>query len=275
MGSPSPPQQKAVSCISAASPNHVTPESVPPSDSAMIKQRPCSLCHEVEIPNTLTRCKDCNKGYQRILLYKKQLEGASLDAWDNMSKEKKSAFIKENHMLTGDNLKAKIQAVCNEELQRKVTITLRGNGEFLDSPDLAEKYKHKPEQLINVRARANSFICPARGTRIYEDMEYQTTFKEENTHMRKRKLELSKEDNVRANIPKPPPKTPKATALAYHPDSRMVHTIETCPAHPPPNNPTSRTIRIDPICRLHQNFPSAPTMRLVNEFGGTSFLCLR
>ena len=107
MGSPSPPQQKAVSCISAASPNHVTPESVPPSDAAMIKQRPCSLCHEVEIPNTLTRCKECNKGYQRILLYKNQLNEASLDAWDNMSKEKKSAFIKENHVLTGENLKAK------------------------------------------------------------------------------------------------------------------------------------------------------------------------
>ena len=210
MGSPSPPQQKAVSCISAASPNHVTPESVPPSDAAMIKQRPRSLCHEVEIPNALTRCKECNKGYQRILLYKGQLERASLDAWDNMSKEKKSAFIKENHVLTGENLKAEIHAVCNEELQRNITITLRANGEFLDSPDLAEKYKHKPEHLINVRARANSFICPARGTRIYEDMGYRTSFNEENTHTRKRKLEFSTEDTVRANTyTEATPKDPK------------------------------------------------------------------
>ena len=61
----------------------------------------------------------------------------------------------------------------------------------------------------------------------------------------------------------------------YSRPAQTPSTIETCPAHPPPNNPTSRTCRIAPILRLHPNFPSAPTMRSVNEFGGTSLLCLR
>ena len=63
-----------------------------------------------------------------------------------MPKDKKVAFIKENHELMGENLKAKLQAVCTEEIQRSITISLQGNGTFLDSPDLAEKYKNKPDQ---------------------------------------------------------------------------------------------------------------------------------
>ena len=219
MGSPSPPQPDAVPCISAASPTHPTAKPVPPcisvaSDTAIIKQRPCSFCHQIQITPPVTRCKECNKVYQRVILYKNQLNEGSLEAWDKMPKEKKIAFIKENHELMGENLKAKLQAVCTEELQRSFSISLQGNGAFLDSPDLAEKYKNKPDQLTNVRAKANSIICPTRGVRIYEDLRYVSGFKDEATHTTKRKLDLSTEETVRAKKAKPPPKIPKAKAQA-------------------------------------------------------------
>ena len=86
----------------------------------------------------MTRCKECNKVYQRGILYKNQLTEGSLEAWDKMPKDRKMAFIKENHELMGENLKAKLQAVCTDEVQRSLTISLQGNGAFLDSPDLAE-----------------------------------------------------------------------------------------------------------------------------------------
>ena len=124
-----------------------------------------------------------------------------------MPKDKKVAFIKENHELMGEHLKAKLQAVCTEEIQRNITISLHGNGTFLDSPDLAEKYKNKPDQLTNVRAKANSIICPTRGVRVYEDLRYESGFKDEATHTTKRKLDLSTEDAVR----------PKAKAKAKAP----------------------------------------------------------
>ena len=131
-----------------------------------------------------------------------------------MPKEKKAAWIKENHELMGENLKAKLQAVCTEEIQRSITISLQGNGTFLDSPDLADKYKNKPDQLANVRAKANSIICPTRGCRVYEDLRYESGFKDEATHTTKRKLDLSTEETVRAKKAKPPPKIPKAKAQA-------------------------------------------------------------
>ena len=114
-----------------------------------------------------------------------------------MSKEKKAAFTQEAHGLTGEHLRARMKAIVINETEITHTISLEGNGKFLDSPGLAEKYKNKPDQLTNVRAKANSIICPTRGVRIYEDLRYESGFKDEATHTTKRKLDLSTEDTVR------------------------------------------------------------------------------
>ena len=108
---PSPPQPDAEPCISAASPPHPTAKPVPPcivvaSDTATIKSRPCSFCHQTQVTPPVTRCKECNKVYQRVILCKNQLNEGSLEAWDKMPKDKKVAFIKESHDLMGENLKA-------------------------------------------------------------------------------------------------------------------------------------------------------------------------
>ena len=235
MGLPNPPQQNAVPCISAASPNHPTAKPVPPcisvaSNTAIIEQKSCSFCHQIQITPPMTRCKECNKVYQRVILDKNQLNEGSLEAWDNMSREKKkAAFIKENHELTGENLKAKIQAVCTEELQPKITITPQGNGTLLDSPDLAEKYKNKPDQLTNVRAKANSIIYPNRRCRVYEDLCYASGFKDEATLTTKRKLDLSTEETVRAKARKKAKAKAKAKATAPNLRSEAEHPNVLCP----------------------------------------------
>ena len=78
MCSPSPPQPDAEPCISAASPPHPTAKPVPPcivvaSDTATIKSRPCSFCHQTQVTPPVTRCKECNKVCQRVILCKNQL----------------------------------------------------------------------------------------------------------------------------------------------------------------------------------------------------------
>ena len=66
----------------------------------------CSACKEDEVPFPATRCKECNAIHLRVIRCSKSLDEGSLEAWDNMSKEKKAAFTKEAHGLTREHLRA-------------------------------------------------------------------------------------------------------------------------------------------------------------------------
>ena len=63
----------------------------------------CSVCKK-EIP--ISRCKASNAIHRRVIRCSKSLDEGSLEAWDNMSKEKKAAFTKEAHGLTREHLRA-------------------------------------------------------------------------------------------------------------------------------------------------------------------------
>ncbi len=95
-----------------------------------------------------------------------------LACWDNVPKDEKAEFVRDANDLTGSELKAKMKQLICQALETKLTVALIGNGIFLDSPDLRHKYKSKPKQLESIRAHTNTFTCPIRNTRFYEDMDY-------------------------------------------------------------------------------------------------------
>ena len=140
----------------------------------------------------------------------KSLDDGSIEAWDNMTKEKKAEFIKESPEFLGNELKAKMKMVATQEMESKQTISIQGKGRYKDSTDLGIKYKDKPEQLENIKKHAKTFVCPTRLVQVWEDLEYTTTFREEVSQSGKRKLELSTEDTIRG---RPKPKQAKAIEL--------------------------------------------------------------
>ena len=190
------------------------------------RKRFCSACHKVEIEAPLSRCKECNAVNMRVLRCKKSMDEGSIEAWDNMSKEKKAEFIKESHELLGNELKAKMKMVATQEMESKQTISIRGKGLYKDSTDLEIKYQDRLEQLENIKRNANTFLCPTRGVQVWEDLEYMTTFREEVSQSNKRKFELSTEDTRRG---KPKPKQPKAIELGT---ARSTESIQSEPENP-------------------------------------------
>ena len=120
-------------------------------------------------------------------------------------KDRKVEFMKESHNLAGKELAAKMEICIQETIESKMSVSLVGTGKFMDSPDLQERYKNKPEQLTAVRANSQSFFDGKRNTKLYEDMEYQSSFKAEETSSHKRSRQLSTEATAKKakTAPKP------------------------------------------------------------------------
>ena len=51
--------------------------------------------------------------------------------------------------------------------------------------------------MKSLKQNTKSFKCPTRGVTVYEDMTYQSAFKEEQTHTEKRRMDFSQEETVR------------------------------------------------------------------------------
>ncbi len=90
--------------------------------------------------------------------------------------------------------------------------TYKRKAVYLDAPDLAEKYKNKPDQLANVKSNAPSFEDPVRGVKLYKDSVHFTE-DEEGAGVQtctKRSVQGA-EKGVKTKKPKPEPKAePKA-----------------------------------------------------------------
>ena len=71
-----------------------------------------------------------------------------------MSKDKKIEFANEAHELSGRPLRAKMNAVCTQELHQ--TLSLLGDGVYLDSEDLERKYENEPEKFKLIKANTKS-----------------------------------------------------------------------------------------------------------------------
>ena len=126
-GSPSPPEPVARPCISAA------------SDPDMMKVKWCSLCNEVKVVPPITRCRDCNRVYQRMFAFRNSLDQTSLLIWDNMSGDRKAAFVKG---VKGLHMKANMCAAVNQELEShfcswlQLTMFHGGNGSLKTLRDM-------------------------------------------------------------------------------------------------------------------------------------------
>ena len=118
------------------------------------------------------RCKACNSTRSRVhYLIKKQPD---LDRFMAMPSETRNGFIAKHHKTFGTDLALQIKESVEAWATRKKKIEFAGTGDFLDSPDLAEKYKHKPKKLELIRTNASTFMCPKTGIKHYEDIKYQS-----------------------------------------------------------------------------------------------------
>ena len=132
-----------------------------------------------------------------------------------MDRDKKQEIINAAKDLTGSDLKAKLEVFVHKETEAKQSLSLRNTGNFLDSPDLADKYKNKPKQLESIRANARSFVCPTRGCTLYEDPSLQSVCTAEETRSEKRKMDFSSEEHIpRSKKQRPEPKANKIEAGA-------------------------------------------------------------
>ena len=138
------------------------------------------------------KCKACNALLWRVggILQGNDVLAAK---YKDLSPEKKQLFLKENHELMGADLKAAIEQVCEYEQTSTMAYTALGPGAWLDEPDLRDKYKGKPGVADKIVKNTKSFMCPTSERVLYEDMNYQTQSKAENTESIKRRLEISTE----------------------------------------------------------------------------------
>ena len=62
-----------------------------------------------------------------------------IEVWDKMDKDERNQLIRSAQDLTGSNLRVRLQIFIEQESESMQSIS--------HSPDLADKYKHKPAQL--------------------------------------------------------------------------------------------------------------------------------
>ena len=99
-------------------------------------------------------------------------------------------FIMSAQDLTANNLRVRLRQFVGEDIESMQSIS--------HSPDLADKYKHKPAQLSR----------PNRKCYLYEGMQYRSNFKAEEARREKRKRKVSADESNR------PPKKQKADPKA-------------------------------------------------------------
>ena len=77
-----------------------------------------------------------------------------------MSRDKKAKFRNDTQEFRGMDLREKMVDVCSQEIQSCT---------YLDSEDLAEKYRNNPVILESILTNAKRLLCPTRGVWLYED----------------------------------------------------------------------------------------------------------
>ena len=118
----------------------------------------------------ITRCKPCHTLYMRFSYNRNLMDQRSVDAWNNLNKDKQVEFMKSVKDLTPSNLRVRLRQFVGEDIESMQSIS--------HSPDLADKYKHKPAQLSR----------PNRKCYLYEGMQDQSNFKAEETRREKPKM---------------------------------------------------------------------------------------
>ena len=83
-----------------------------------------------------------------------------------------------------------------QSVTKTTSLEFKGTGEWLDTVDLIEKYKNKPDQLQSLMSKTRTMTCPLRNVTLYEDVVFSSKIedKQENTETRKRKFETAPKD---------------------------------------------------------------------------------
>jgi len=163
----------------------------------------CVECNEVEgVPQgagRAFRCKDCNALKSRIrrLLEKPGMSNQAL-AYQAMTKEERVAFYRDEHALMGDSLAAKFETLSKTTTKTAETMSFKGTGDWLDSPDLKTKYAKKPSQLAAILRNTRTVYDNMREVTLYEDMSYSSGVGNEQEKAESKESKITQEGKLKA-----------------------------------------------------------------------------
>ena len=114
-------------------------------------------------------CTGCNCLSSRMDRIKKAVPSLS-SAMEGWSKGQKEQFMKNNHGVMGEELQKNLRETITQADEIEDFNNFKGKSNWLDSPDLKEKYKGKENQMQNIKDNARTFDHPTRLVKLYEDL---------------------------------------------------------------------------------------------------------
>jgi hypothetical protein len=149
------------------------------------------------------RHKDCQQMSNCMNNVLRNGDDAQKEFWQSNSKDEQMQWWHAHEGLAKEGLATALQSSYLESISQTQDKEFRIRGHPTDEVDLRAKYLSKPDQLESILANANSFVCPVRNVRLYEDPDYQTsrTNKEELTKKRTREADQSETLKKKKNPP--------------------------------------------------------------------------
>lgn len=117
-----------------------------------------------------TKCPDCCT--TRVRLHRKLERHPSLeDCFETLNKDE---VIARCHKVFGDDIAKLVHHELVQERTDEDIVEMIGTGNWLDAPDMNDKYKNKPERLAAIFKNSRRWVCPVGEVVLWEDMEYQS-----------------------------------------------------------------------------------------------------
>ena len=129
-----------------------------------------------EVDGTKQRCNDCNSLRMRLSRALAASPTEVKEKFDAQSSVDKETFMQDCTALYGDALVKMITTTFTVSRTVENEVKLQGTGDFMDSPDLRERYKAKPKRLEAILKNAKKFEDTQSETMLYEDMTYKSTY---------------------------------------------------------------------------------------------------
>ena len=121
-----------------------------------------------EVDGTKQRCNDCNSLRMRLSRALAASPTEVKDKFDAQSPVDKETFMQDCTALYGDALVKMITTTFTVSRTVENEVKLQGTGDFMDSPDLRERYKNKTKAVgshseefekIRRHTEGNYFVC--------------------------------------------------------------------------------------------------------------------
>ena len=125
------------------------------------------------------RCKACNNANKRINAVLKTFSVEKKDSWVNQTADEKRNWIQQFKHMSPQQFKTAFCEHVEETFMEKSSDVFGKDGNWLDEPDLWEKYKNKPEQCKSMLANARKIWHSGRSCYLYEDADYVSSSRQE------------------------------------------------------------------------------------------------